>query len=129
PLGIGDEPAGTGEIRIERRIVLIDAVVVPAGRVRLPYLHQDVRNRFAVLVEYASADEDPLAQRLALVLRGEVVVGGLDVVVAENRRRDLRKSVRKDNERLSRRSLDGRRVFREQVLRLRIEVWPSVRGD
>ena len=64
-----------------------------------------MRHRAAVLVEHAAADDDALADRLALVLAREVVVGRLDVVVAEHRPGDLRERLRRQDQRLRRAAL------------------------
>ena len=66
--GVRQQPPGTGEVRVERRRVPVDVVVVPAGGVRLPDLEQRLRHRPAVLVHHAAVDDDPLAERLARVL-------------------------------------------------------------
>ena len=73
-LVVGEAAAGAGEVRVERRGVLVDLVPVAAGRVRLPDLDQRVAHRPAVLVEHAAGDDDPLAERLALVLARQVAV-------------------------------------------------------
>ena len=55
--------------------MLVALVDVAAGGVGLPDLDQRVRHRPAVAVEHAAGDDDALAQRLAVVLAGEVGVG------------------------------------------------------
>ena len=54
--------------------MLVDLVAVAAAGVRLPDLDERVADRPAVLVEHAAGDDDPLAERLALVLPRQVVV-------------------------------------------------------
>src|SRR6266850_5593711 len=83
--GVGHSAPGAGEVRIERCIVLIGAVRIAPGRVRLPDFDQGVRHRRAVLVQHTPAHDYALADRLAPVLAGEIVVGRLDVAVAEDR--------------------------------------------
>src|SRR6266704_571735 len=116
--GVGHGAPGAGEVRIERCIVLIGAVRVAPGRVRLPDFDQGVRHRLAVLVEHAPAHDNALADRLAPVLAGEIVVGRLDVAVAEDRAGQLGQGLRRHDERLRRASLLRRGVWRVVVLRL-----------
>src|SRR5256886_13853007 len=52
------------EVGIQRRVVLIHAVPVPAGGVGLPDLNERVGQRRPALVEYAAGDDDPLSHRL-----------------------------------------------------------------
>ena len=52
----------------------VDLVAVAAGGVGLPDLDQRPRDGAAVAVEEPAGDHDPLAQRLAGVLAGQVVV-------------------------------------------------------
>jgi hypothetical protein len=88
--GIGQRPATACEVGIERRVVLVDGVPVAPGGVGLPDLHQGVRDRPAVLVQHAAADDDPLSDRLAVVLARQIMVAGLDVVPAKDRTGDFR---------------------------------------
>ena len=76
--------AGAGEVRIERGRVLVDLVEVAAGGVGLPDLEQRVPHRPAVVVEDASRDDDPLAERLAGMPGREVGVARGDGVLAED---------------------------------------------
>ena len=55
--------------------MIVSRVEIAAGGVALPDLYQRVRHRPAVLVEDAAGDDDPFAERFALVLSREVVVG------------------------------------------------------
>ena len=66
-----------GEIRIERRIVAIDVVKVPAGRVRLPDLDQRVGDRAAVILEHASGHVNALTDRLPRPARDARQIGVL----------------------------------------------------
>jgi len=52
--------------------------VAPCG-VRLPDLDERPAQRLALGVEHAPRDDDPLADRLAVVLNGQVVVGLADL--------------------------------------------------
>src|SRR6185295_8021180 len=117
-LGVGNRAAGAREIRIERRVVLVGAMRVAAGGVRLPDLDQGVGHGAAVLVEHAAGDDDALADRIALVLARQIAVRWLDVAMAENRPGDLRECLRRQNQRLSRAALLRRAVGRIVVGRL-----------
>src|SRR5467141_2789618 len=115
---VGHGAPGAGEVRIERRIVLIGAVRIAPGTVRLPDFDQGVRHRPDVLVQHAPAHDNALADRLAPVLAGEIVVGRLDVSVAEDRASQLGQRLWRHDERLRRASLLRRGVRRVVVLRL-----------
>src|SRR5438874_2199968 len=71
---------------LRRRDVHSNGVVrVAPRRVRLPDLDERVRDRLAAAVEHAPGDDDPLAERLAIVLAGQVAVERVDVALAEDR--------------------------------------------
>ena len=61
-----------GEVRVQRRGMLVALVHVPAGRVGLPDLHQLAPHRPAVAVQHAAAHHDALADRLAGAPDGQV---------------------------------------------------------
>ena len=84
PVVVGEAATGAGEVRVERRRVPVDVMVVAARGVRLPDLDQRAAQRAAVLVEHAAADDDPLAERLARVLARQVVVELGDRIGAEH---------------------------------------------
>ena len=69
--------------------MLVDLVPVAAGGVRLPDLDERAADRPAVLVEHAAGDDDPLAERLAVVLPRQVVV---ELARARPRRRRARRA-------------------------------------
>ena len=98
--------------------MLVDHVPVAARGVRLPDLDQLATQRAAVGAEHAAADDDPLAERLALVLAGEVVVELAERQVAEDGARELRERVRKDDERLLRRAQRRAPVLGVEVRRV-----------
>ncbi len=64
--------------------MLVDLVPVATRGVRLPDLDQRARHRPPVVVEHAAADDDALAERLALVLLRQVVVELAERVFAED---------------------------------------------
>src|SRR5262249_15038361 len=84
-LTVGEAPAGAGEVRVERRGVLVDLVSVPSGGVRLPDLDERAAQRPSFLVEHTPLDDDSLAERLALVLTREIGLERRDGLVAEDR--------------------------------------------
>ena len=88
-VGAGDAAADAGEVRVERRRVLVALVDVAAGGVGLPDLHELAAHRAAVAVEHPPGDDDALAERLAVVLDGEVRFQRVDVQVPEGRREQL----------------------------------------
>src|SRR5256884_1772593 len=100
--GVGHGAPGAGEVRIERRIVLIGAVRVAPGRVRLPDFDQAVRHRLAVLVEHAPAHDNALADRLGPVLAGGVGVGWVVVGLAQEPGRQDRPRFRGQHEPMAR---------------------------
>src|SRR5574341_400876 len=125
----GDGAAGTREVRVDGGVVLVGLVRVAARGVRLPDLDQRVRHGLAALVEHAAADDDALAERIALVLAREVVVGRLHIAVAEYRAGDLGERLRHDDERLRRVALRRRDVERKIVFGLRARMKPAVALD
>src|ERR1700712_5509694 len=70
-LRIGLRAAGTGEIRIERRRMLVDDMDIAAAGIGLPQLDQRIRDTATVFVEHMAVHDDALAERLALALQGE----------------------------------------------------------
>src|SRR3546814_4867877 len=64
-LVVGDGAAIAGEIRIERRVMLVDGVAVTAGRIGLPQFDERARHRPTVFVEHTTAqDQDRKSTRL-----------------------------------------------------------------
>ena len=118
-LVVGDQTAVAGEIGIERRVVDVAVVKIPARGVALPDLHQRVRDRSAILVEKASGHDDPLALRLALpcgprqIVRVRPGPGGVEVGTGH-----LGERVGDGDRRPPRRPLDGAGVWLVQVGRL-----------
>ena len=88
-VGAGDAAADAGEVGVQRCRVLVPLVDVAAGGVRLPDLHQLAGDGTAVAVEHPAGDDDAFAQRLAVVLDGQVRFQRVDVHVPERRRVEL----------------------------------------
>jgi hypothetical protein len=97
---VGDGAARAGEIRIERRRMLIDDVDITAAGIGLPDFNQHVRHRAAILVEHLAVDDDALAERLACGLLGEIGIAVLHRVVAVHRAGQFGQRMRHDDERL-----------------------------
>ena len=82
---VGERPPGAGEVRVERRGMLVD-LVRDSGRPRSPARPRAARSgRAPVVVEDAAGDDDPLAERFAGVAWRQVGVGRRDRVLAEHR--------------------------------------------
>src|SRR5258706_11713952 len=126
---VGKRAATAGEIRVERRVVLIVDVPVAAGRVALPQFNQRMRNRPAVFVEHAPTHDDPFTERRARVLAREVVIVGPDIAMTEQRAGYLGQRLRRNYQRLGRRTLRGGMIRCVEILGLRIDVRPPVDWD
>ena len=88
-VAVGEAAAHAGEVRVERRRVLVALVDVAAGGVGLPDLDELVAHRPAVAVEHATGHDHPLAHRLAGVLDGQVGLERVEVPLTEHRRPQL----------------------------------------
>ena len=75
-----------GEVRVDRRRVLIPLVDVAAGRIRLPDLDQLTDHRATLAVHDPAGDDHPLADRLAVVLDRQIRLQGVHIPLAEARR-------------------------------------------
>ena len=114
------DSADAGEMRIERRLVLVLGVSVAAGGIRLPNFDHGVGNRAAVFVEHAAGHDDSLAESVAAVEVRQVVFA---VVRSEDPARgarsgDFRQRVFEPYRRMSRRSFVGARIGRMIVRRM-----------
>src|SRR5262249_463469 len=85
PVKPRSSPARPGEAGVQRRRVRVGPGPVAPGRVRLPDLDQGAGDGPAVAVEHPAGHDDPLADGLALVLGGQVGVGGDDPLPAQER--------------------------------------------
>jgi hypothetical protein len=81
----GDDATDAGEVRVERRGVLVALVHVAARRVRLPDLDELAAHGAAVAVEHPARHDDALAERIARVLDRQVGLLGRDIRVTECR--------------------------------------------
>ena len=82
--------------------MLVDIVDIAAASIGLPDFHQRVGNRALVFIEHVAMHDDAFAERLALVLFGEIGIAFLHGIVAVNRPRQLGKRVRHNDQRLRR---------------------------
>jgi hypothetical protein len=89
PRVVGQAASGAGEVRVQRRGMLVALVHVPAGRVGLPDLHQLPPYRSAVAVQHAPAHHDARPDRLAGALNRQVRFQRIDVGPVEDRRDQL----------------------------------------
>ena len=118
-VGVRERPPRAGEVRVERRRVLVALVDVAAGGVRLPDLEQRAADRAAVLVEHAPGDDDPLAERLARrPARVRSASARRDRVLAEDRRAQVVKLLREGQQDPRRRARDRRPVVGVEVRRV-----------
>ena len=69
---VGQAAADAGEVRVDRRGMLVALVDVAPGGVGLPDLDELAAHRPAVAVDDPAGDHHPLADRLAGVLDGQV---------------------------------------------------------
>src|SRR4030095_8595037 len=72
PVIPGQAPADSGEVRINRRRMLVALVQVPAAGVGLPDLYQLTADRPTISVQHPAGDDDPLSNRLTAVLDRQV---------------------------------------------------------
>src|SRR5438552_5852447 len=113
-LRIGQAAPGSAEVGVQWGGVLVILVKVAAGGIGLPDLNHRARYRSAIAVEHPTRDNNALANRLARVLAGQVVVKLRNRPGVE-RRRKIVKTVRKLNQ-----WLRGSAKARADVLRIQI---------
>jgi hypothetical protein len=118
--GIAHGAARAGEVRIERRRVLVADMDVAAAGIGLPDLDQRVRHAAAVLVAHMAMHDDALADRLAFVLGGEIGIAFAHGLVAVDRAGQFRQRVAHRDQGLVRRALDRALVFGRQRQRMRL---------
>jgi len=100
-LGVGQRATDPGEVRVQWARPVVRLVPVAAARVGLPDLHQRVRHRAAVAVAQRAVHDDPLADRLAGMLPGQVVVQRTDPAGPEHRAGDLGEPLRQQDQGLA----------------------------
>ncbi len=82
--------------------MLIDHMDVAAAGIGLPELDQRIRHAAAVFIQHMAVHDDALAERLALVLDGEIVIVLAHRLVAVDRPGQFRQRVAHDDQRLLR---------------------------
>ena len=96
--------------------MIVDRVDVTPSRVGLPDLDQRVADRPAVGIQHPPVDHDPLAQRLAPMLPGQIGVSGSDWNAPEDRaRRTMKPLVGQPH-----RTVAGRTQLRGAVVRIEV---------
>src|SRR5262245_24591051 len=97
---VGEATAGSDEVGIERRRVIVARVQITAGCVGLPELYESPPYRTPIFIEHAASDDDSLPLRFSLALAREVVVCLADRIVTEQRPGHLRERMRERDQRL-----------------------------
>src|SRR5689334_19507812 len=100
---ICNSAAGSGEVGIDWRRMLVLDMQVPSRGICLPDLDERVRNRPSIAVENAPRHNDSLTQRFSRMLPGQVVIVSPNALVAIDRPGDLRQRVRQKDQRFARR--------------------------
>src|ERR1700730_5064763 len=104
---IGEHASAAGEIRVERRAMLIHTMAVAPRRVGLPNFDKSSRNAAPFFIQYAPAHDDAFADGFTAVLPRQVIVVLADVAMAESGAGELGQSVRQQNQRLLGGTLTG----------------------
>ena len=100
-LGVGQAAARAGEVRVQRGRVVVDLVRYRPAALACQISTSVSGHGPPVAVQHPAGDDDPLAQRLAGVLGGQVGVGGRDPPLAEQRPGDLGQPLRQQQQRLA----------------------------
>ena len=100
--GIGFCATGSGEIRIERRGVLIDNMNVTAARIGLPDFEQRMRHASPVFIANMAVHNNAFAEGFTLVLDREIVIALAHGLLTVNRPGQLGQRVRHHNQGLGR---------------------------
>ena len=111
-LFICEAASGSGEIRIQRRVVLIYLMMVAPGRIGLPDLDERVWHGALVFVQHPADDNQPFTHCLApgAGVAREIVVARLHRIVPEERTRDLGEGLFHRHQPLQRRALHRRLI-------------------
>ena len=122
-LTIGETASGACEVRVERRRVIVDRVDVAPSGVGLPCLDQRVAHWMPVAVHDLAGDDNPLAERLAVVLARQVGILRPHLNAPEGRSGKVVEPFRrKPDQPAARRAPDRRAVIRVQVRRFEVAV-------
>ena len=82
--------------------MLVTGMMIATGRIALPDLDQGPGHRPAILVEDPALNDDPLPQGLAHALAREIVLAGIEPLLAQEWPGDFRQRVRQHDRRLRR---------------------------
>src|SRR5262249_15705604 len=121
---VGDGPATTTEIWVDRRDVTVVLVPVASAGIGLPKLDQDIGDRTAALIHHSAVDDDPLADRLTTrrIVQDKIVIERAEFAVAEQRSRHFRQRVLQREQRLPGRAQHARLVLWRQRRRVNAAV-------
>ena len=81
---IGQGPSCPGEVRVERRGMVISRVRVSSRCIRLPYLNQAIRNRVAITVQHSSSDNNAFSQRFPSMLNREITFVRMNIGMSKH---------------------------------------------
>src|SRR6516164_2471145 len=99
--------AASGEIRVQRGIVLVHFVKVPARRVGLPEFDQCVGHRATIFVKHATTNDDALPERFAMMLACEVTRFSIEYRGVKQRSRYFGERMREIDQGSRRRAFDA----------------------
>ncbi len=113
---IGERSTGTGEVRVQRRIMLIALMPVTTRSIGLPHLDQGIRYGAAILVHHTTAHQDALSQRLTIMLPREIGIRRADSLMTKHWAGCFRQRLRQQHQGLAGRARDGRRVIGVEIV-------------
>ena len=97
---VGERSSRAGEVRIERRGVVVLRVRISSRRIRLPNLDQAIRHGVPIAIDHPAAHDDALPQRLSCMLNREILIDRTNIGMAKDWPGDFGKSMRQENQRL-----------------------------
>ena len=121
---VGHAAPRAGKVGIERRVVLIDGMMIAPGGVGLPDFDQRIRHRLFVFIQDPADDDDALAHRFfsGVGIAREIVLARLQLDIAEQRPGDLRQSLLDRHEPFQRTAFDRRAISFKCIRRMRFPV-------
>ena len=114
--------AGAEEVGVERRVMLIEFVDVPAGGIGLPDLKQGIGNGPSEFIGDPAVNDDAFSQRFAVLygIPGEIVIHRRQVEIAEDRAGQFCQGSFQWDQRLAGRPKNGGFVAGGQARRLHL---------
>ncbi len=79
PFVVGEGVAASGEVWVERCIVLVVFMQVSSGGIGLPRFDYSAPNRLSIFVQDSSAHDDSLTHRLTMSLLGEIAAASRNI--------------------------------------------------